>query len=111
MLPLNEWESKLLKFVKENSVKYYTIGRGSNVIFRDCGFDGVVIKTANMQQIEYKDETTVFAGAGVPMNVLCKSLQEHSLEGLEFCYGIPGNIGGGLYMTIICYFIDKYSQK
>lgn len=94
---------KLLKFVKENDIKHYILGRGSNVIFRDNGFKGVVIKTANMQQIKYTDETTVFAGAGVPMNVLCKSLQEHSLEGLEFCYGIPGNVGGGLYMNAGAY--------
>ena len=94
---------KLLKFVKENDIKHYILGRGSNVIFRDNGFKGVVIKTANMQQIDYTDETTVFAGAGVPMNVLCKSLQEHSLEGLEFCYGIPGNVGGGLYMNAGAY--------
>lgn len=94
---------QLLKFLKENEIKYYTIGRGSNVIFRDSGFDGVIIKTANMQQIEYIDETTVFAGAGVPMNLLCKSLQENSLEGLEFCYGIPGNVGGGLYMNAGAY--------
>ena len=94
---------KLLKFVKENDIKHYILGRGSNVIFRDNGFKGVVIKTANMQQIKYTDETTVFAGVGVPMNVLCKSLQEHSLEGLEFCYGIPGNVGGGLYMNAGAY--------
>ena len=94
---------KLLKFVTENDIKHYILGRGSNVIFRDNGFKGVVIKTANMQQIKYTDETTVFAGAGVPMNVLCKSLQEHSLEGLEFCYGIPGNVGGGLYMNAGAY--------
>ena len=94
---------KLLKFVRENGIKYYILGRGSNVIFRDNGFDGVIIKTANMQQVDYIGETAVFAGAGVPMNVLCKSLQEHSLEGLEFCYGIPGNVGGGLYMNAGAY--------
>ena len=44
---------KLLKFVKENDIKHYILGRGSNVIFRDNGFKGVVIKTANMQQIKY----------------------------------------------------------
>ena len=103
-LPEDKFQAvKLLKFVKENGIKYYIIGRGSNVIFRDNGFDGVVIKTANMQEIEYIGETTVFAGAGVPMNMLCKSLQEHSLEGLEFCYGIPGNVGGGLYMNAGAY--------
>ena len=103
-LPEDKFQAvKLLKFLKENEIKYYIIGRGSNVIFRDNGFDGVVVKTANMQQVDYIGETAVFAGAGVPMNVLCKSLQEHSLEGLEFFYGIPGNVGGGLYMNAGAY--------
>ena len=93
----------LLDFVRKNDIRYYVIGRGSNVIFKDNGFDGVVIKTVNMQTVQYLDETTVYAGAGVPLNVLCKSLQEHSLEGLEFCYGIPGNVGGGLYMNAGAY--------
>ena len=103
-MPENKIQAaKLLKFVKDNGIKYYIIGRGSNVIFRDNGFNGVIIKTANMQDIEYIDETTVYATAGVPMNVLCKSLQEHSLKGLEFCYGIPGNVGGGLFMNAGAY--------
>ena len=103
-MPENKIQAaKLLKFVKDNGIKYYIIGRGSNVIFRDNGFNGVIIKTANMHDIEYIDETTVYAAAGVPMNVLCKSLQEHSLKGLEFCYGIPGNVGGGLFMNAGAY--------
>ena len=70
-LPEDKFQAvKLLKFVRENGIKYYILGRGSNVIFRDNGFDGVIIKTANMQQMDYIGETAVFAGAGVPMNVL-----------------------------------------
>ena len=94
---------KLLGFIRENGIKYYVLGKGSNVIFRDEGFDGVVIKTANLQNIEYIDETTVYAGAGVQLSTLCKKLQENALKGLEFCYGIPGNVGGGLYMNAGAY--------
>ena len=90
--------ANLFKFLKENNIKYYIIGRGSNVIFRDEGFDGVIIKTSNMQNIEFIGEDKVYADSGVVLNVLCKSLQEKSLAGLEFCYGIPGNVGGGLFM-------------
>jgi len=93
----------LLRFLKENNIKYYILGKGSNVIFRDEGFDGVIIKTANLQKIEYIDETTVYAGAGVQLSTLCKNLQENSLKGLEFCYGIPGNVGGGLFMNAGAY--------
>ena len=93
----------LLRFLKDNDIKYYILGKGSNVIFRDEGFDGVVVKTANLNSIEYIDDTTVYAGAGVQLSTLCKNLQEHSLKGLEFCYGIPGNVGGGLFMNAGAY--------
>ena len=95
--------ANLFKFLKENNIKYYIIGRGSNVIFRDERFDGVIIKTSNMQNIEFIGEDKVYADSGVVLNVLCKSLQEKSLAGLEFCYGIPGNVGGGLFMNCGAY--------
>ena len=94
---------ELIIFLKQNNIRYYVIGRGSNVIFRDEGFDGVVIKTSGLQQIEFLPDNKVYAGAGVVLNVLCKALQEKSLAGLEFCYGIPGNVGGGLYMNCGAY--------
>lgn len=93
----------LLRFLKENDINYYILGRGSNVIFKDSGFDGVIIKTVNLQQVKYIDETTVYVQSGVALNVLCKNLQEKSLEGLEFCYGIPGNIGGAVFMNAGAY--------
>ena len=95
--------ANLFKFLKENNIKYYIIGRGSNVIFRDEEFDGVIIKTSNMQNIEFIGEDKVYADSGVVLNVLCKTLQEKSLAGLEFCYGIPGNVGGGLFMNCGAY--------
>ena len=93
----------LLKFLRENNIRYYILGKGSNVIFRDSGFDGVIIKTANLNKVEYLDEYTVYAGAGVQLSAFCKNLQENSLKGLEFCYGIPGNVGGGLFMNAGAY--------
>ena len=93
----------LLSFLKENEINYYILGRGSNVIFKDSGFDGVIIKTVNLQQVKYIDETTIYVQSGVALNVLCKNLQEKSLEGLEFCYGIPGNIGGAVFMNAGAY--------
>ena len=93
----------LVEFLKKEDINYYILGRGSNVIFKDEGFDGVIIKTANMQNIEFLEDNKVYADAGVVLNVLCKALQEKSLAGLEFCYGIPGNVGGGLYMNCGAY--------
>ncbi len=94
---------RLLEFLRKENIRYYFLGKGSNVIFRDEGFDGVIIKTANLNRIEFTDENTVYVQSGVVLNVLCKALQEKSLAGLEFCYGIPGNVGGGLYMNAGAY--------
>lgn len=102
-MPKNlEQASITLKFLKENDINYYYLGKGSNVIFRDTGFKGVIIKTSNMQKVYIKDEE-VTASAGTTLNVLCKLLQEQSLSGLEFCYGIPGNVGGAIYMNAGAY--------
>ncbi len=92
----------LIKFLNENNIKHYFLGNGSNVIFNDNGFDGVIIKTSALNFIEI-DKNYVKSGAGVLMTALAKKLQENNLSGLEFCYGIPGNIGGGVFMNAGAY--------
>ncbi|MBR5806485.1 MAG: UDP-N-acetylmuramate dehydrogenase [Oscillospiraceae bacterium] len=97
-----EKAAALIKFVNENKINHYFLGNGSNVIFNDNGFDGVIIKTSALNKIDIKDNVVV-AGAGVLMTSLAKRAQENSLSGLEFCYGIPGNVGGGIYMNAGAY--------
>ena len=94
--------SALIKFLNENNIKHYYLGNGSNVIFNDNGFDGVIVKTSALNGIDIKGNV-VTAGAGVLMTSLSKRVQEHSLSGLEFCYGIPGNVGGGIFMNAGAY--------
>ncbi len=98
----DEKAAKLIKFVNENNIKHYFLGNGSNVIFNDNGFDGVIIKSSNLKNIEIiNNKATV--GAGVLMTVFSKVLQENGLSGLECLYGIPGNIGGGVFMNAGAY--------
>lgn len=92
----------LIKFLNENNIKHYFLGNGSNVIFNDNGFDGVIVKTSALNFIEI-DKNYVKSGAGVLMTALAKKLQENNLSGLEFCYGIPGNVGGGVFMNAGAY--------
>lgn len=102
-MPKNSCEAAtIIRHFKENEIPFYFLGKGSNVIFKDTGFKGVVIKTSNMQNVEI-DGNKVTADAGVTLNVLCSLLQEKSLSGLEFCYGIPGNVGGAIYMNAGAY--------
>lgn len=92
----------LIKFLKENNISYYILGNGSNVIFNDNGFDGVIIKTSNLNFMEIENNT-VTVGAGMLMTSFSKAMQLKGLSGVEFCYGIPGNIGGGIYMNAGAY--------
>ena len=97
-----EKASALIKFLKQNDIKSYYLGNGSNVIFNDNGFDGVIIKTSNLNSVEI-DGNKVVSSAGVLMTTLSKKAQENGLSGLECCYGIPGNVGGGVFMNAGAY--------
>ena len=83
---------------KNNGVKYAIIGNGSNSIFSDNGFDGLVIVTTEMKKFSV-DDTVIKADCGASLTRLAVTAQRASLTGLEFAYGIPGSIGGGVYMN------------
>ena len=94
--------SKLIKYLNENGIKYYFLGNGSNVIFNDQGFKGVIIKSQGFDDCSF-DGTKAYFGAGVSMTYAAKLCGEKGLSGIEFCYGIPGNIGGGIFMNAGAY--------
>jgi len=94
--------SDIIKYTKENNIKTYYLGNGSNVIFGDNGFNGIIVKSEKLSEIEI-DNNTVYIGAGVLMTKASRVMAENGLSGIECCYGIPGNIGGGLYMNAGAY--------
>lgn len=85
-----------------HDIPYFVIGRGSNLLFADNGFHGLVIATTAMRQITVQDEV-VTADAGVTLTAVSKAAQEHSLTGLEFANGIPGSVGGAVFMNAGAY--------
>ena len=94
----------LVKLCKKQGVKPLVIGNGSNLLVTDKGIDGVVIKIGSqMSSIELIGEDTVVCGAGAQLKSLCSFMLEHSLSGLEFAYGIPGTLGGAVYMNAGAY--------
>ncbi len=97
-----EKAAMLVDFLNKNKINNYYLGNGSNVIFSDSGFDGVIVKTSNLNSIVVEGNK-VTAGAGVLMTSLAKRVQEKGLSGLECCYGIPGNVGGGVFMNAGAY--------
>ena len=88
---------------KAQSVRYYLLGNGSNILFADEGYNGAVLDISSMQDAVEVQGTQLTAGAGVRLSALCKTALEHSLTGLEFAYGIPGTVGGAVYMNAGAY--------
>ena len=96
---------KLLKYLKKNNIKYKVLGNGSNTLFSDNKYEGVIIKLDKLDSIEVKDHTIV-VGAGYNLIKLALLAAKRSLAGLEFASGIPGTVGGAVYMNAGAYKSD-----
>ena len=88
--------------IKEYKIDYILLGNGSNVLICENHFDGVVIVTSHMNNIDIKDDC-IYADCGIPLNKIANFAKENSLSGLEFAYGIPGTLGGAVYMNAGAY--------
>ncbi len=104
VLPENrEQLSVLLNALRKMQQEFLVIGNGSNLLVSDQGTQMVVIRLsgefAQIQSVENK----LIAGGGAQLAALCKKAAELSLTGLEFAYGIPGSIGGAVYMNAGAY--------
>ncbi len=89
---------------KENAVPYFILGLGSNLLVSDDGIRGVVIKlSGEFNNITSLDNDMVRCGAGVTLAGLCVFARKMSLGGLEFAWGIPGSVGGAVYMNAGAY--------
>lgn len=88
--------TKLLEYLKSNSIKYYLLGGGSNVILPDSKFNGVIISLELLNKVEI-NEKEVVAECGVSLAKLAIDTVNRSLSGLEYLALIPGTLGGALY--------------
>ncbi len=88
---------------REESVPYYLLGNGSNILFGDGGWGGAVVDISALHGAVEQEDCLLRAGAGVLLSVLCKSALHAGLTGLEFAYGIPGTVGGAVYMNAGAY--------
>ncbi|MBQ9956968.1 MAG: UDP-N-acetylmuramate dehydrogenase [Ruminococcus sp.] len=98
-----ESASELLKYLRSNNIKYGILGRGSNVIVPDEGFDGVILLFGgDFASIEINGNT-IKCQAGALLASACVNAQQNSLTGMENLFGIPGTVGGALYMNAGAY--------
>ncbi len=98
---------QLIRVLKEENIPYYVLGRGSNLLFHDSDFHGAIInldKTLNNYYFE--PDGTLCAQAGCSIINLAIEAMKHSFTGLEFASGIPGSLGGCLFMNAGAYKSD-----
>lgn len=98
---------QLLSYAKENNLETFILGLGSNILVSDEGFDGLVIrigrKLGDISVEEDEDGAVITAGAGAPLSLLGNTAVKYGLEGAEFCCGIPGSVGGAVFMNAGAY--------
>ena len=101
----------LLKYIKDNNQKYFVLVNGSNIIFSDKLYDGIIIKLDYLNKICF-DKTKVVAESSVMLPRLAMESINHGLTGLEWATGIPGTVGGsvvgnaGAYISCMFDFIE-----
>ena len=96
---------ELVNLIKKYNIKYKVIGNGSNLLFSDKEFDGILIKLDAFDEVNIYG-TTIVVGAGYSLVKLSLLAAKHSLAGLEFAAGIPGTIGGAVFMNAGAYRSD-----
>ena len=95
----------LVKYLKDKDIKYMILGNGSNTIFSSKEYDGVIINLTNLNSMKIEDNK-IFVEAGYQLIKLSMDALNNSLSGLEFAAGIPGNIGGAIFMNAGAYKSD-----
>lgn len=106
-------------FCREEGIPYFVLGKGSNLLVSSAGFRGCVISLSSASPQITVEGGRITAWAGATLHSVCIAALEHSLTGMEFAYGIPGSVGGALFMNAgayggemrdivtACRFIDK----
>lgn len=94
----------ILQLFKEENFPFLIIGNGSNVLFADEDYDGAVIQlTDGLTQMKLVEDNLIYCEAGVILARLAMFALENGLTGLEFAHGIPGSVGGAVFMNAGAY--------
>lgn len=96
---------ELLKLLKDNNVEYKILGNGSNLIFNDSVYEPVLIKLNDINHCDINNNV-ITVGAGYSLISLAMKVSRLGLTGMEFATGIPGTVGGAVYMNAGAYKSD-----
>lgn len=89
----------LLNLLSSSNIPWVVLGEGSNTIVYDRGITGIVISTKKLKKFEIVEETKVLAESGVILGTILNRTIKAGLTGFEFAAGIPGTVGGGIFMN------------
>ncbi|EDS71894.1 UDP-N-acetylmuramate dehydrogenase [Anaerofustis stercorihominis DSM 17244] len=89
---------EVVKYLKENDEKFIVLGRGTNILVKDGGLKETVVSTFKMTGYEINGEV-ITANAGTPLALIANKALASYLAGFEFAGGIPGSLGGGVFMN------------
>ena len=93
---------RLLAACRTQGIPYFILGKGSNLLVGDRGIPGLTIAMEGLSAITVEGER-VTAQGGASLMAVCAAARQAGLAGLEFAYGIPGQVGGGVYMNAGAY--------
>lgn len=96
----------LIKLLKSYNILYKILGNGSNVLFSDKEFNGIIIRLTEFNEVEFFGQSKIRVGAGFSLMKLSSLAMKKGLAGLEFAAGIPGTIGGAVFMNAGAYKSD-----
>ncbi len=95
---------KILNVCKDENIEYFTVGRGSNLLVTDNDIHAVIIELGeDFKKVKLLSDNTVYCGAALSLSALCVFARDNGLSGLEFAYGIPGSVGGAVFMNAGAY--------
>lgn len=98
----NEDVQAIVRYAKEKDIPVTYLGNGSNIIIREGGIRGIVISLLSLKHINVSDDA-IIAGSGSAIIDVSRAARDHVLTGLEFACGIPGSVGGAVYMNAGAY--------
>lgn len=95
--------AETVRLCRAEGIPFFVLGKGSNVLVSGKGYRGCIILLSKEFSEVAVDGGAVTAAAGASLKSVCMAALENSLTGLEFAYGIPGSVGGALYMNAGAY--------
>ena len=104
VMPGNKEEAaSIVRLLLVEKIPYMVIGNGSNLLVSDKGFRGCIVCMSKGMDEILRDGNVIHAGAGALLTKVCRVAYENSLSGLVFASGIPGSVGGAVYMNAGAY--------